>query len=431
MKRLGIIVPYRNRYEHLTIFKKIITDYLETNDYFNYRIIVVEQDDAKLFNRGKLCNIGFLESQKQKCDYVIFHDVDILPINIDYSYSDVPIHLLNDNIPFESYFGGVTLFPCNLFKKINGYSNNYWGWGFEDDDLRYRCYKEKLPFALNKNTNMDENTLPIFNGLNAYATIPNIIDYNNDFKITFEVNVDRLTYSKDKDVDIFPLLSISGWDLQVYLNSFNRIYLQVFDKQKIYYDTFSHILVESNLRISIEYSKLKKQIFLWVNGVLCGDINLINSIYNYKKTETISFASDSKLENFFKGTLNLFKIEQENKSILEYNTQNLQSYKLIDTIGKNDGMLKNVYIDLFKKSINYYSLIPFRRCGIVARLEHNTSGYGNNRWLDDNTRWNQLRYNNEVQTGRYAIKNDGLNNCDYIIHNKHRVKKYTQLKVGI
>ena len=29
------------------------------------------------------------------------------------------------------------------FVVVNGYSNNYWGWGYEDDDLLFRC-KEKF-----------------------------------------------------------------------------------------------------------------------------------------------------------------------------------------------------------------------------------------------------------------------------------------------
>jgi len=30
------------------------------------------------------------------------------------------------------------------FLKVNGYSNDYWGWGFEDSDLRLRCLAAKL-----------------------------------------------------------------------------------------------------------------------------------------------------------------------------------------------------------------------------------------------------------------------------------------------
>ena len=47
MKKLGIIVPYRNRYEHLEEFKKSIVEYLDSNAYENYLIIIVEQDNAQ------------------------------------------------------------------------------------------------------------------------------------------------------------------------------------------------------------------------------------------------------------------------------------------------------------------------------------------------------------------------------------------------
>ena len=138
--KLGVIVPYRKRPGHLRKFRQSIESYLKDQDY---ELIVVEQADDLPFNRGKLLNIGFEYAVRKQCDYVVFHDVDMLPIDVDYSYSDVPIHLANgftnsDREIFDTYFGGVTLFPVDLFKKVNGYSNSYWGWGFEDTDMKKR-----------------------------------------------------------------------------------------------------------------------------------------------------------------------------------------------------------------------------------------------------------------------------------------------------
>ena len=76
MHKLGIIVPYRNRSEQLAVFRKEINDYLE----IDFELIIVEQSDKKEFNRGKLLNIGFLEADKLGCDYVIFHDIDMLSL---------------------------------------------------------------------------------------------------------------------------------------------------------------------------------------------------------------------------------------------------------------------------------------------------------------------------------------------------------------
>ena len=40
--------------------------------------------------------------------------------------------------PYSGYVGGVISFPPLSYEKINGFSNMYFGWGGEDDDLRYR-----------------------------------------------------------------------------------------------------------------------------------------------------------------------------------------------------------------------------------------------------------------------------------------------------
>ena len=40
---------------------------------------------------------------------------------------------------YERLFGGVIAFNCADFERVNGYSNDYWGWGYEDTDLLQRC----------------------------------------------------------------------------------------------------------------------------------------------------------------------------------------------------------------------------------------------------------------------------------------------------
>ena len=40
---------------------------------------------------------------------------------------------------YPSLFGGVVMFTKENFAKVNGFSNLFWGWGAEDDDL-YRRY---------------------------------------------------------------------------------------------------------------------------------------------------------------------------------------------------------------------------------------------------------------------------------------------------
>lgn len=138
-KRLGIIVPFRKREHHLIQFVPHIKARLPLSN-----IYIVEQFDDKPFNRAALLNIGFQMFHKE-FDYFAAHDVDMLPIQADYSYPVKPTHLASKaeqfgyKMPYAEYFGGVTIFTNEDFITVNGYSNHFWGWGGEDDRMYQDC----------------------------------------------------------------------------------------------------------------------------------------------------------------------------------------------------------------------------------------------------------------------------------------------------
>ena len=129
-----IIIPFRNRAAHL---KEFIAQ-------AKHPLIVVEQVVGKPFNRGKLLNIGARIAFGDGAKHIITHDVDMIPENVDYTESDI-VHLagaasqFNYAMPYNRYFGGVNIYSSKAFYMANGYSNNYWGWGAEDDDMLLRC----------------------------------------------------------------------------------------------------------------------------------------------------------------------------------------------------------------------------------------------------------------------------------------------------
>ena len=55
-----ILIPYRNRNVHLEVFiEKVVPIFQKVLKSF--KVVVVEQSEGKLFNRGSLLNIGYQE----------------------------------------------------------------------------------------------------------------------------------------------------------------------------------------------------------------------------------------------------------------------------------------------------------------------------------------------------------------------------------
>ena len=45
---------------------------------------------------------------------------------------------------YSEYFGGVSAISVKQFRQVNGFSNQFWGWGGEDDNFYIRVKKNNL-----------------------------------------------------------------------------------------------------------------------------------------------------------------------------------------------------------------------------------------------------------------------------------------------
>jgi xylosylprotein 4-beta-galactosyltransferase len=86
------------------------------------------------------------------CDYFALHDIDLLPDNPNLDYGK-PVktgvyHVsrpgLHPLYRHSKFLGGIITITKEAFISVNGFSNDYWGWGREDDDFRERIRSKKI-----------------------------------------------------------------------------------------------------------------------------------------------------------------------------------------------------------------------------------------------------------------------------------------------
>ncbi|XP_023930874.1 beta-1,4-galactosyltransferase 2 [Lingula anatina] len=150
---VAVIIPFRDREEHLRIFLNNMHPMLQKQK-LHYGIYVVDQHVRTLFNRAMLMNIGFVEAGKiEDYDCFIFHDVDLLAENElnMYTCTEKPTHMsvaidkYNYRPVYPNQFGGVTSLTKKHMRLVNGFPNVYFGWGAEDDDMSFRVRRKGAP----------------------------------------------------------------------------------------------------------------------------------------------------------------------------------------------------------------------------------------------------------------------------------------------
>jgi beta-1,4-galactosyltransferase 4 len=147
-----IIVPFRDNPEQsrASQLKQFVSHIHRRHP--DWAVLIIEQsDDERKFNRGALLNAGVRIAAASKFEYVIFHDVDLLPLKkiVPYytAFPAKPIHIgkaWTQKYDFPKFLGGVLSMSMDDIAKTNGFPNQFWGWGGEDDSIRERLRKKKI-----------------------------------------------------------------------------------------------------------------------------------------------------------------------------------------------------------------------------------------------------------------------------------------------
>ena len=123
-----------------------------TSQGLRFSLVVANQVDEHPFNRAMLVNVAYqmLLSGRMGLpfsadgDYLSVHDVDRFPVldNAGCARHVATYYRFPARGPrvlhAESYTGGVVLARGSHFASVNGFSNSFWGWGHEDNDMYLR-----------------------------------------------------------------------------------------------------------------------------------------------------------------------------------------------------------------------------------------------------------------------------------------------------
>jgi len=214
----------------------------------------------------------------------------------------------------------------------------------------------------------------------------------------------------------------------------------------------------------IVLDKSENIIKVYQDGELIGQTGRFKKLYFYRKEPNfylgVGKPNREKIPNLFKGTIDSFAYYDEilnddeikeisnndkfylNKSFGKYKSKDslkiyydanfIDNYELTD-LTNNDNNGKIVNCEIIDEEYDEFTevKIPYRRKSLFKSLKHEENGFLGNKWKDQATRWNQLRYHNEVFLNNELLKSDGLSTLEFIEHGKTYRDKILHVNVGI
>ena len=450
--KLGVCVPYRNRELHLHEFIPKVGKYLKDQG-IDFQMYFCHQVDDKLFNRGATKNIAAKHAFEDGCDYIVWHDIDMIPEEgggCDYSYpADKPRHIatqisqMNYELKYHEYFGGAVLFTKEQVEATNGYSNDYWDWGMEDDDLFWRCHLEGLTDDKWLESKYSQDVLR-FNGNNSYAKIPfqremrglTRRSHTISVLVNCEQQLDKnniyLIGDQERKYVEYPILRLPGYD---YGLSFNNSRALSFT----FWNTFN--------KHNYMWVKRYDRHWSWITAVLDEEEHFAHLYLNGTEVDSKGgFGSpsplrfDGKLKSYgtndfylgispsqpeessykyFKG--GIAKIYAWNRALSPTEVENLHidlpRQDLIIDFDMADPKCKyeTHNVDIVKQDISIpNSIIPHRVEGKMRCLPHPDEGIVDGKFVKgETTARNERRYVLEMQKGSWDYKGDGIKQLKY------------------
>ena len=378
----------------------------------------------------------------------------------DYSFpNDNPQHIAvrisqsNYQLKYEEYFGGAVIFSKEQVERTNGYSNEYWDWGMEDDDLFWRCIQEGYA----KSTRLDyttHNTVGYFNGVDSKISFVGDRDLRNVISKSHTVSILVKADQQIEKVPIYligdtqrrfveyPIFRKPGYDWGISFNNSRAYTAMLWDRTRQHLYQWIKRYENQWSWVTLSVDDETKKIHFYLNGTE-SDARLGTGTLSPQKYEQplkryglepfmIGY-SDTVINgepNHFKGSI--AKIQMwgrclSSDEIKELHTTNLDNGLIFDLEFSEDKIVdKKSNLELNVNNVQLQNeeivipntILPHRRDGKFECLPHQTEGLinvgGVDKWAKgETTAKNEERYILKMQQGKLDYKSDGINSMKY------------------
>lgn len=449
--KLGVCVPYRNRQAHLEEFVPKVAEYLRAQGIEDFCMYFGHQCDDKLFNRGMTKNVAAKYAFEDGCDYIVWHDIDMIPEiggGADYSCpGDKPVHIatnisqMNYNLKYFEYFGGAVLFTKEQVEKTNGYSNEYWDWGMEDDDLFWRCYLEGL-LEVKEYCNLPKTRFAHFNGENSSIEIPisSFPRLRNFSSRSHTISILCRAYQQQHKQEIYllgdqnrkyveyPIFRIPGYDYGISFNNSKTISLQFWNS----FNQHNYMWIKRYDRqwswVTATFDAFDQVVRFYLNGIEADAEHGYGTssprtwngrLKSYGPQScflgmTPSVSVDN-VSRYFKG--DIAKVQIFNRALDQDEVANLHNQVIdgddlllnLDFTKENEGIISNNVTYQVEDLHVPHSMLPVRKPGRFTCLYHKDEGIINGHFVKgEPTARNEKRYMLAMQQGKIDYKKDGI-----------------------
>jgi hypothetical protein len=462
--KLGVCVPYRDRELHLNEFVPKVGKYLKDRN-IDFQMYFCHQVDDKLFNRGATKNIAAKHAFEEGCDYIVWHDIDMIPEDgADYTYpEDNPRHIatkisqMDYGLKYHEYFGGAVLFTKKQAEATNGYSNEYWDWGMEDDDLFWRCHME----GMTNDTYLDKGErtqrYASFNGDSSVIRIPFERKYRGLTSRSHTISaLVRCYHQLDKNKIFligdkknryveYPIFRLPGYDYGLSFNNSRALSLTYWNNFQQHNYMWIKRYDNQWSWITATFDAENKTSHFYLNGSEVDSKagfgspsphTWIGTLKNYGISDiylghTPTFPD--KYHGYFKG--DIAKTFAWKRCLTPEEVMNLHK-----DIPKDDLVLDLDFNDpksafnakdiQFKKDSFKIpnSIIPHRVDGKFRCLPHKDEGLVNGKWAKgETTARNERRYVLQMQQGKVNYKEDGLKQVKYELVGEEKLTPWAKM----